>query len=63
MSKEHFDKFKAGAVMDHQLQPLVSKGMYKAIIAHTNNYSAYIRGLVMKDLGIDEYGNKVNKAK
>lgn len=46
-------------VMEITLQPLVSVGMYRAILKHTNNYSSYIRELIKKDLLIDDFGNPV----
>lgn len=45
-------------VMDQMLQPRVSIEMYTIVHKHTNNISEYIRGLIMKDLKIDEFGRK-----
>lgn len=52
-------KYSTGRVMDVRLDSLVSIGIYKAVKEHTDNHSQYVRGLIMKDLNIDELGNKL----
>lgn len=51
-------------VMDWPLVAHVSKGMYQAVVDHIDKnedvkgQADYVRKLIMKDLKIDEFGNR-----
>lgn len=55
-SKKKIKRFYPPAVMDVPLKCGMSIGMYKMVKAKTDNFSAYMRNLIMNDLKIDEYG-------